>query len=187
MRDDRTARLTPPLIQLLAILLATSHLGAAALAAQDGPSRPGIDIEAYRFELTLRDDTDEIAGRATVTLRFTADGVTDVPLDLIGRGDDSGEAPAPGMQVSAVASADGGRQLAFSHEDDLLTVRLPEPGRAGALATFTVDYGGIPASGLRIGPNKYGSAPSSATTGRIARATGCRRWIISATRRPTSS
>ena len=46
--------------------------------------RPGIDIEAYRFELTLRDDIDRITGRATVRFRFTADGVAELPLDLIG-------------------------------------------------------------------------------------------------------
>ena len=157
MHGDRTERLTPPFIPLLpAFLLASSQLLAASLAAQDAPSRPGIDIEAYRFELTLRDDTDEIAGRATVTLRFTEDGVAEVPLDLIGRGDASGgETGAAGMRVASVASADG-RRLAFTHEDDLLTVHLAEPGRAGDRAAFVVDYGGVPASGLRIGPNKYG-------------------------------
>ncbi len=30
------------------------------------PRRTGIDIENYRFEITLSDDTDEIEGRATV-------------------------------------------------------------------------------------------------------------------------
>ena len=156
MHPGRTERLTPPLIHLLpAILLAGCHLGAAALAAQDGPSRPGIDIEAYRFELALRDDTDLVAGRATVTLRFTADGVTEVPLDLIGRGGMGDGATAPGMEVLAVTTPGGGA-LDHRHADDLLTVALAEPGAAGALATFTVDYRGVPASGLRIGPNKYG-------------------------------
>ena len=157
MHGDRTERLTPPFIPLLlALLLASFQLGAAALAAQDAPSRPGIDIEAYRFELTLRDDTDEIAGRTTVTLRFTEDGVAEVPLDLIGRGGASGgETGAAGMHVTAVTSADG-RRLAFTHEDDLLTVRLAGAGRAGDRSVFTVDYSGVPASGLRIGPNKYG-------------------------------
>ena len=113
---------------------------------------PGIDIEAYRFELTLRDDTDEIAGRTTITLRFTAAGVTEVPLDLIGRRAGPGE---PGMEVLAVTSP-AGEPLTHHHENDLLTVTLPSPGTTGTLATFTVSYRGIPASGLRIGPNKYG-------------------------------
>ena len=64
-------------------------------------------------------------------------------------------ATAPGMEVLAVTTPGGGA-LDHRHADDLLTVTLAEPGAAGALATFTVDYRGVPASGLRIGPNKYG-------------------------------
>ncbi|MYE16887.1 MAG: M1 family metallopeptidase [Gemmatimonadetes bacterium] len=151
MHPGRTAQLTTLFVRpSLALLLATLPAATAPLAAQDGPSRPGIDIEAYRFELALRDDTDEIAGRATVTLRFTADGVTEVPLDLIGRGADG-----RGMEVLAVTDPGGG-SLVFSHESDLLTVTLAEPGAAGERATFSVGYAGVPASGLRIGPNKYG-------------------------------
>ena len=129
---------------------------AVAGAAPPPPATvPGIDIEAYRFELTLRDDTDEIAGRTTITLRFTADGVTEVPLDLIGRSGRPGDPADAGMQVLAVTSA-GGDPLSHRHQDHILTVTLPSPGTAGALATFSVSYRGIPASGLRIGPNKYG-------------------------------
>ena len=111
--------------------------------------RAGIDIEAYRFELTLRDDTQRISGRTTVTLRFTEDGVAELPLDLIGLRPDG-----MGMEVAGVTSA--GRPLEYRHENDLLTVRLPRVGRAGARDSLTIDYGGIPASGLRIGPNRYG-------------------------------
>ena len=153
MRGERATRPRPPFFPTaFPTLLIPLLIGAATFAAPAaGPSRPGIDIEGYRFELTLRDDTDEIAGRTTVTLRFTADGVTEVPLDLIGRADDG-----RGMEVVAVTSADGAATLDHRHEDDLLTIHLPEPGTAGTLATFTVDYRGVPASGLRVGPNKYG-------------------------------
>ena len=111
--------------------------------------RAGIDIEGYRFELTLRDDTEEIDGRATVTLRFTADGIAELPLDLIGL-----RPGGQGMEVVGVTSAGG--PLEYRHENDLLTVRFPEAGRAGARDSVTVSYRGTPASGLRIGPNKYG-------------------------------
>ena len=111
--------------------------------------RPGIDIEAYRFELTLRDDTDRITGRATVRFRFTADGVAELPLDLIGVGSDG-----QGMEVTGVLGA--GRPLEYTHANDLLTVRLPRAGRPGERDSVTVSYRGAPASGLRIGPNKYG-------------------------------
>ena len=163
MRGERAARPRPLLIPLL---LATATLAAATLTTSTpgslptaappvptapGPSRPGIDIEGYRFELTLRDDTDEITGRTTVTLRFTADGVAQVPLDLIGRAPDG-----RGMEVLSVTTPDGGTSLTHRHENNLLTIHLPEPGTTGTLATFTISYRGIPASGLRIGPNKYG-------------------------------
>ena len=166
MHLHRAVRPAPPFTHpLLAILLAVLPVGTAPLAAQPGPSRPGIDIEAYRFELMLRDDTDEIAGRATITVRFTADGVTEVPLDLIGRGGDGrGDGQGGGgqggdgrgMEVLAVTSGDDGAALAYRHEDDLLTVTLSQPAIAGTRAALTVAYRGIPASGLRIGPNKHG-------------------------------
>ena len=140
----------------LAILLAVLPVGTAPLAAQRGPGRPGIDIEAYRFELTLRDDTDEIAGRATIAVRFTADDVTEVPLDLIGQGGGGLGGGGLGMEVLAVTLGDGGADLPFRHEDDVLTVTLSQPAIAGTRASVTVAYRGVPASGLRIGPNKYG-------------------------------
>ena len=111
--------------------------------------RPGIDVEAYRFELTLRDDTDRITGRATVRFRFTADGIVELPLDLIEVRPDG-----RGMEVTGVRAA--GRSLEYRHENDLLTVRLPRAGRPGERDSVMVSYQGAPASGLRIGPNKYG-------------------------------
>ena len=164
MPGKRPARPRPPSVRVAtrfrltrALLIPAPLLLAATLAAPtftapaDGPSRPGIDIESYRFELTLRDDTDEIAGRTTVTLRFTDDGVTEVPLDLNGRGADG-----RGMEVVTVTTPDGETTLTHAHENDLLTIHLPQPGTMGARATFTVAYRGTPASGLRIGPNKFG-------------------------------
>ena len=158
---------------LPALLLPALLAGAAAATVPSGHAiapppptpAPGVDIEAYRFELTLRDDTDEIAGRTTITLRFTVDGVTEVPLNLIGRAPSAPSGPrtppspaappTPGMEVLAVTSPSGD-PLPHRHEDDILTVTLPSPGTAGARTTFTVSYRGVPASGLRIGPNKYG-------------------------------
>ncbi|MCY4400624.1 MAG: M1 family metallopeptidase [Gemmatimonadetes bacterium] len=152
MHRTHTARRSPrflPQPLLPALLLAPLLPGTATAQPAHGPSRPGIDIESYRFELTLRDDSDEIAGRATIALRFTADGVTEVPLDLTGRGDDG-----RGMEVLAVTSA--GSPLIHSHQDDLLTVTLARSSTRGTLDSLTVTYRGTPASGLRIGPNKYG-------------------------------
>lgn len=116
----------------------------------DYPRRIGIDVERYRFALTLADDTDAIEGEATVTVRFTGNGVTELPLDLTGP-----TAEGAGMTVRSVRAVDG-RPLAFVHERDLLTIALAEPGRVGTNLSVVVSYGGVPPAGLRIGPNKHG-------------------------------
>lgn len=121
----------------------------AATGPDDYPRRIGVDVENYRFEITLSDDSDEIVGRATVSVRFTNNGVTDLPLDLTGV-----DAGGRGMTVTSVTSE--GASLTYTHEDDLLRIVLPSPGRAGARRDVTVEYRGLPGSGLRIGPNKYG-------------------------------
>ena len=113
------------------------------------PRRTGIDVENYRFELTLSDDTDEIVGRATVSIRFRANGVVALPLDLTGV-----DGMGRGMRVTSVTRS--GAALDYTHEDDVLTIRLAESGRAGQRIDVTVEYRGAPAAGLRIGPNKYG-------------------------------
>lgn len=134
-------------------LLSIALLGAVLLGASPDtdryPRRFGIDVENYRFELTLRDDVDEIQGTATVSVLFTASGVTELPLDLISRG-----ASGRGMEVLGVTSS--GAALDYEHADDLLTVTLAEPGRSGQRVSVSVDYRGIPAAGLQIGPNKHG-------------------------------
>lgn len=151
---------------LLAAVLILPSTGAALVAGGNGegrgieadpvsgvrddyPRRIGIDVERYRFELTLSDTADEIVGRTTITVRFTNNGVTELPLDLTGR-----TAGGLGMEVTAVRA--GERALDHRHEDDLLTITLPEPGRAGERASVTVSYRGAPSGGLRIGPNRYG-------------------------------
>ena len=113
------------------------------------PRRIGIDVENYRFEITLSDTSDEIVGRATVSVRFTSNGVAELRLDLTGV-----NGQGRGMRVASVTA--GGSPLPYEHEDDLLTIDIPQPARAGSRFEATVEYRGIPTAGLRIGPNKYG-------------------------------
>ncbi len=131
-------------------LLALLVLSAAIPVPDPYPRRIGIDVESYRFELGLSDHSNEISGRAIVTVRFTSDGVVELPLDLTNRGPE-GE----GMEVLAVESVRG-VHLPYTHEDNVLTIRLPEAGSRGGRASVVVRYRGVPADGLRIGPNKYG-------------------------------
>jgi aminopeptidase N len=112
------------------------------------PRQPGIDVLHYTFRLTLRDETDEIAGEATVELRFLQDGLTTFALDL------ASAASGKGMTVSAVA--DRGTPARYEHKDDRLRIVLDPPPKAGQRGTLTVAYHGIPSAGLRIGKNRHG-------------------------------
>ena len=47
----------------------------AALHADQYPRQPGIDVQHYVFRVTLSDETDEIEGETTVTVRFVQDNV----------------------------------------------------------------------------------------------------------------
>ena len=113
------------------------------------PKNPNIDALNYAFRLTLSDTTDEIVGEATIDIRFLADGITRVRLDLIDQGADG-----RGMAVSGVTSGD--RPVTFTHTNDELFITLPQATRANQRSQYTIRYRGIPASGLQIGPNKYG-------------------------------
>jgi aminopeptidase N len=113
------------------------------LGADTYPRQTGIDAVHYVFRLTLSDDSDEIAGEATVELRFVREGVSEFGLDL-----------AQGMIVSEVSS--GGAAVRFAHESDRLVISPATPPGAGERRQFDIKYRGIPADGLRIGANKYG-------------------------------
>lgn len=125
-----------------------------ALAPHPGPPpdpyqrQPGIDIEHYAFHLVLTDATDEIIGNARVDVRFVTDGLQAFELDLASITD------GKGMTVAAVSA--GGAALRFTHTADRLRIALDRPARAGERRAFTVGYRGVPATGLRIGPNKHG-------------------------------
>lgn len=125
------------------LFLAAGLACAVTLLADTYPRQPGIHARHYVFRITLSDDTDQIAGEATVTFQFLKDGVGQVSLDL-----------APSMTVTEVTS--GGRAAKFTHPSDHLVIALDSPPAAGALREFDIKYHGVPANGLRIGTNKYG-------------------------------
>lgn len=132
-----------------AVLLLLALVLPPALRADTYPRQAGVDVLHYAFRLTLRDDTDAIAGEATVRVRARAAGLTEVSLDL------ASEAGGKGMKVAAIQSA--GKSLGFRHEANRLTVTLAAPAAAGQEVEIEVRYEGVPAGGLRIGPNLFGA------------------------------
>ena len=101
------------------------------------------DIAHYQFALSLNDATDEIQGEATILVRFRAELDT-LTLDLSDK-----------MQVTDIKN-DKGVTLKFIHQNDLLSILLPQKGITGGSITLKISYRGIPEDGLIISTNKYG-------------------------------
>ncbi len=128
-----------------------SYLLVGQLNADNYPKNPGIDILNYRFELILSDDEDIIRGSAILNILFKIKGLKKIRLDLVNK-DDTSE--GKGMEVSKVTL--NGRTQKYVHQENVLTIVLDQPSRVNQEISLTIDYYGVPASGLKIAPNKYG-------------------------------
>ena len=135
-------------MRLLTPLVLGAGLLAAPLARTDTYQRqPGVDVQHYRFAITLTDSTDEIRGEATVTIRFSRDGLNEFFLDL------TSAAAGKGMTVTSVTA--GGSALRFTHGKNQLRIALPTASKAGESRRFTIAYHGFPGGGLSIGVNRF--------------------------------
>jgi aminopeptidase N len=160
-------------------VLALTAAATSRLTADTYPRQPGIKITGYTFDITLGDASDNFVVADTVDVQFVAAGVTTIELDLCkfsekprsatmangfadpcaepggGRG---GAATPPkggkGMTVTGV-SADG-QPLTFQHENDRVRVTVPRAFKPGERLSFTVNYRGVPATGILIANNRHG-------------------------------
>lgn len=110
--------------------------------------QPSIDIQHYVFRVELSDASDEIAGEATVSVRFVRDGVSSFWLDLATLN------AGKGMTVSEVTA--NAAPVEFTHRDDRLTLTVSPAAKAADLRSYTVKYHGIPNKGLLFPKNKFG-------------------------------
>ena len=106
-----------------------------------------IDVQHYRFELSISDVHDTIAGRATITVQLRKPAA-ELVLDLA-----NVNASGKGMQVLSVREAD--LALSYVHQNDKLRLQLKEKAKAGDTKTITIQYKGIPADGLIIGKSIF--------------------------------
>jgi aminopeptidase N len=123
---------------------------ATTLVADTYPRQP-LDVEHYRFALTLADTTDSIAGEAAVRLRMLQAGVRSVSLDLGGA---TTQREGKGMTVQSVTV--NGAALAFTHTADRLAMTLASPSQEQQRIELVIRYAGVPADGLQIKPNRHG-------------------------------
>ncbi len=136
------------LLPRIPILLFGMSLWSAATSADTYPRQRGIDVLHYVFKLDLADDSDVIAGEATVEVHFVADGTTSLSLDLASPSSDKG------MNVVRVTSS--GKPCPHTHKESRLRLSLESAPKAGERRSFTVSYRGVPRAGLRIGKNRHG-------------------------------
>ena len=110
-----------------------------------------IDVLHYRFEINLNDTTDTISGRATILVKFLEE--TDrLAFDF------TSVSNGKGMVVfSVMEKPDDNKMFTNSHAKNKLTINLPQRKKSGDTSTFFIRYKGIPADGLIISKNQYGS------------------------------
>ena len=119
------------------------------LKADPYPKNQHLDIQHYRFQFELSDDSDKIYGKTSVTALFKKAGMNSLRLDLVNNNEEG-----QGMKVTAVMT--GEQNLEYTHENDVLTILFDATSVANDRMDFVISYEGIPITGLKIGPNKYG-------------------------------
>jgi aminopeptidase N len=135
----------------ICLLIAISNYAKVIAFTDNYPKNPKIDAINYAFKIELSDKTDEIVCDLTIDVRFLGADVKNLRLDLVNA---SKELDNKGMIVSHVSL--NGEALSYSHENDVLNIRLPSPSSINQLSKFNIVYKGVPYSGLKIGKNKYG-------------------------------
>ncbi len=123
----------------------------ANVFADNYPRNYNIDVQHYRFELKVSDSSDEIIGTTTIDIKFKKDGIMEFRLDLVNK---SVAKNGKGMEVESAYC--NGLKTAFKHENDALFIYLNQASEKDQIFSFIIKYRGIPAGGLKIGPNKYG-------------------------------
>lgn len=132
-------------MRIIALIVLMTCMAFFANAQKHYDRLASLDIQHYRFELSINDESNEINGIAHVSIKFLQDLQT-FSLDLIKK---SGRT---GMEVLTVMA--DGQAVDFKHQDELLTIS--ETAKKGALKTFMIVYRGTPETGLIISKNKYG-------------------------------
>jgi aminopeptidase N len=106
-----------------------------------------IDVQHYRFEITLSDASDTIKGTGTITAAFPR-ASNNCQLDLA-----SINSNGKGMEVLDVT--EGGGKIPFTHISNKLTISFAGNIKPGDTRTFSIRYKGIPADGLIIGQSIF--------------------------------
>src|ERR1700712_1064040 len=114
-----------------------------ALAQQPGAN---VDVQHYRFAITLNDADNVIKGQATITAKFLK-ATSTLELDLYKK-----NAEGKGMLVTALT--ENSRPLKFTQDSDKLIISTK--AAPGSVHSYVITYRGVPTDGLIISTNQYG-------------------------------
>ena len=121
--------------------------------------RQPVDVQHYGISLTVGDDTDKIAGKTDITVRFLSNAST-FRLDLVGpEMNDTGMTVLKVSEVrkSTPAGSTGKAVKDIPFRQDSTGVYLSVNAGKGETRTYRVEYSGIPRDGFIISMNKFGS------------------------------
>ncbi|MFW6199584.1 MAG: M1 family metallopeptidase [Gemmatimonadota bacterium] len=123
-------------------------------APETGPYAPGVDVLDYQVELDLREDSDEIRGKARIQLVRTDGSRERVVFDLTGLAVDSvAVGPRVYRGMEPVPSEVYRDSLSAGH----LPVPFPDDSEEGDTLAVMVHYRGAPDDGLIIGTTPHGT------------------------------
>ncbi|MEJ2004620.1 MAG: M1 family metallopeptidase, partial [Cyclobacteriaceae bacterium] len=132
-------------MKLLSFLLFLTFT-AAALAQDQYPKNPNVDIQNYSYTLFLNDSTNEIRGEARIEALIEP-GTEKLSFDLVAKNSNG-----TGMMITEVIEED--IPATYSYRDDRLEISpLPDLNKE---RVFHIRYHGIPERGLVIDTTKYG-------------------------------
>lgn len=114
--------------------------------AQDTYQRnPNADVQHYRFDLTLNDNSNEILGESVVRVNFET-SIDTFALDLIGKSQQFG------MEIIEVLENDAKANYTYDKNKILIIPNINESREK----TFNIKYKGIPEKGLVMDTTMYG-------------------------------
>ena len=107
-----------------------------------------IDVQHYRFEISLNDSNNVIHGKASIGFTVKEAGRM-VSFDLTGLNDSTGK----GMKVLHVS--ENNKALKFTQDSNHIGIYFSALLPFNYQSTVQISYEGIPAGGLTIGNNKF--------------------------------
>ena len=128
----------------------TVILISVALTARDSYKlNPLIDVVHYEFTINVNDSCNIIVGSAKIALKFNG-LISEFELDL-----KNVDSAGMGMTVKSVTYSGG--NIKWFHRNDKVDIIMDSPAGAGSIGDITITYSGMPADGLIISKNKFGS------------------------------